>query len=185
MMERHAAELGQARVICMVADDRDDVGGQFARAPPSQQVGQAVRLAGGKDCDPRPVTGELHLGVHAEPGGERRECRAKIRPGRCRLGQVELDPLEENTGLAVGVLLGVQDVTADVQDELGNRVNETRLISARDEQDRGSQRFLTRLMISRTTSAPAAPMTALPCGLCALSFRLCLACSLSRFGLVR
>jgi hypothetical protein len=56
------------------------------------------------------------------------------------LVEVELDALEEDACLVVDVLLGVQDVSADRQDEFGDRVDDPGAIRARQEQDSGCHR---------------------------------------------
>ena len=134
---RHAVEGGERRVVGVVADDGDDLGRQLAGAPAGEQVGQAVRLRRGEDRDPRPVVGEAHLRVHAEalrrPARTRRRC---VATSRSAPRQLELDPLEEDAGLAVGVLLGVHDVAAAVEDELRDRVDEAGLVGTGEQQDR-------------------------------------------------
>ena len=49
--------------------------------------------------------------------------------------RVELDPLEEDAGFGVDVLLGVQDVAAHGEHELGHRVDESGLVGTGQQED--------------------------------------------------
>ena len=147
-----------------------------------------MRLPRGEDRDLGPLVGEAHRDVHPETLRHRVERGGEVVTPHAALVHVELDPLEEDAGLVIGVLLGVQDVAARIEDELRDPVDEARLVATGDQQDRGrgAQRlpFRMRRTIRMTTSPPVTPMTARPCGDWARCFKLCLTFSAMRLGLV-
>ena len=132
---------GERGVVGMVADHRDDLGGQLAGAPSAEQVGQAVRLARGEHREPGALVAEADLSGHAEAATYLLgEGRGDLVASEAPPVEVELHPLEEHAGLAVDVLLGVHDVAAQIDDELGDAVHQAGLVAAGEQQDGGGDR---------------------------------------------
>jgi hypothetical protein len=122
-MERHVGEGSQRLVRRVVAGHGNDLGRQLSGAPSTEEIGQAVWFPRGEHGDAGPLVGEAHPDVHAEPGRHRAERVGNLVPADPRGRQVELDPLEEHAFLTVDVLLGVSDVSADVENELRHAVH--------------------------------------------------------------
>jgi hypothetical protein len=158
----------------------------------SEQIAQAVRLPRREQCDARAIIGESELDVHSTWRGDRTERGCHVGSIQEPSGQIEFDTLEEDACLTVAVLLGVQDVPADGEHEMRHGVHQSRLIPAGDQQHDGvdaRSAQCERLVTLRTTriviSTATPPITALPCGVCALTLTHFLASSASRLGLVR
>ena len=113
-------------MVGVVAHDHAQLGRHLAGGEAGQQVGEAVRLAGGEDGDAGHVVAERDADVHAEVGGDRGEGRGDLVAGQREAVEVELDPLEEDAGGGVGVLVGVEDVAAVGGDEVGDGRDEPR-----------------------------------------------------------
>ena len=89
------------------------------------------------DRDAWHFVGERELGLHREARRELVEHARDVVARDREAVEPELDPLEEDAFLDVGVLIGVHDVATVAEDEVRDRRHEPRLVRAR-EQQRGS-----------------------------------------------
>ena len=80
---------------------------------------------------------EPHRPVHPELLGDRRDGGGDLAAGHREPGQLELDTLQEDSFLAVGVLIGVDDVAVALVDERGDRGDESGLVGTREEKGCG------------------------------------------------
>jgi len=88
-----------------------------------------------QDRDTARLVREPQPPVHPELVGDRCEGGCDLLAGEIQAVQFELHPLDEDQGLPVGVLIGVDDVSAVSHDEIRDRGDETLPIGAGEQQD--------------------------------------------------
>ena len=114
--------LAQFAVVGMVGDHHSQIGGKLPGRPPDRQVGQAVGLARGQNGHGRAVLGEADGQIHLKRFGYRlTEGILDVPAVKSEPVQVELDALEEHSVDGVDVLVGVENVAAMTEQEVGHR----------------------------------------------------------------
>ncbi len=116
--ERDAEEGAGRRGVGVVADDEREVGDELAGAVPGQQVEQAVLLLADQQRDPGEPLGEAQLHLHREGLADLAEGVQDAVVGEVEAVELELDPLEEQPLVVVGVLVDLDDVGAVAGQEL-------------------------------------------------------------------
>lgn len=151
-------------MVGMVADHRHDLGREFSGPPAAQQIGETVHLFGRQDRHARPFVRQPHRRPFSEPLGDRRERPRDAVVIGWPVRDCELDPLKEDSFLAVGVLFGVHDRAVHIEHELRDGMNKAGTVRAGDQQDCGDvvrhAHLRMRLMINMTSSRPTPPATA-------------------------
>jgi hypothetical protein len=112
MNEAHAVKTRQRFGIRVVADDQRNRAGQFSGSMPVQQVRQAMLIPGNKQRDLRQVARVFDAPSELQRAGNCRELPVKRGFVQVEIGQVPLDPHEEQSEFIVAVLIRVQDVRA-------------------------------------------------------------------------
>ena len=115
VLERKAEARDQVAVRVVIRRDEHDLARDLAEMEAHEEIAEAVALARDEQRDARPRAEVVHVPLHREALGDRRERRARAR--RELRVDVELDALEEQAGGRVGVLVGFDDVAARVGDE--------------------------------------------------------------------
>ncbi len=80
----------------------------------------------------RLVVAEVQRPLHAEAQGDRLERRPNLLAGDVEALQLPLDALQEDALLLVGVLVGVDDVAAVAEEEVGDGRHQPLLVAAGD-----------------------------------------------------
>ena len=131
--------LADVTVIRMIGHDDAEVHGEFAAAPPRQQVIEAVRLLG---CHDRRRNGDRRvpeINVHLELLSDDLKGVEKSLVGDVGASKVKLDALKEDrdviSGQSVHVLLGVDDVAIEAGNERRGRSDDALLVGTRQKQD--------------------------------------------------
>ena len=146
-------ETAHERAVCLVVRrDEHDLARQLAERVAHQEIGEAVALARREQrhawprCQivQRPLHREL-LREWLEPAPERLERRV----------DVELDPLEEEVGGRIGVLVGLHDVAAEVGHVGADRRDDARPIGALQEKGGPHLRCSEQLEIGIDVAAQA------------------------------
>jgi hypothetical protein len=136
MMERHREGVRRGLVINVIRDHHRDLNGKLAHPPPRQQVIETVTLLGDEQRETRPCVAEHELALHRETVGERREGWFYFVASETESVELELHPLEEHCGTAIGVLLGVHDVAAVAEHELSDGGHDAGTVGAGEQQYR-------------------------------------------------
>ncbi len=92
-----------------------------------------------QDADARPMAGAMDFVSHVEHLGDRGEGRGDVRRRNLKPLKGELDPHQKVVGLRVCVVIGVEDVAAEIVDEARHTGDDTLAVLAVDEDD---DRFL-------------------------------------------
>jgi hypothetical protein len=134
-----AEEGARLGVVGVVARDEGDVGVQLAGAPAGQQVEQAVRLLAGQDGDAGQLLGEADLALHGEAVADLGpEARQHVVVGEREAVELELDALEEQPLVVVGVLVDLDDVRAVPVEPLGHCGDDPAGVGAGEQQHGGA-----------------------------------------------
>ena len=102
-----------------------------------------MRLLRHEHTETRDVVGEAHRAVHPEPVDQLLQGGLDLDASEIAAVELELDALEEDTVVGVGVLLRVDDVAAVAEHEVGDRGDDTGLVGTREQQDRGGRHALS------------------------------------------
>ena len=100
-----------------------------------------MRLAGDEECQPGAFDAPPVHPTHPETLGNRGERRADFLWRNIHPVEFELDPLQEDPLLLVGVLVGVEDVRPLAEQEVGHGSDQTTTVRAGEQQDAGAERF--------------------------------------------
>ena len=93
-----------------------------------------MRLFAGQDGYSWLVVGETKIGVHCELRRNLGEGRQDFFSRKRKTIKFKLDTLEEHLLNIIGVLLGVDDVSAVDSDEISHRSDDSALVGAREEE---------------------------------------------------
>jgi len=119
----------------MVRDDQRNFAAQLSAAVTIQQIDEAVVVLRNHHDHARAMIGvgepPLHLELFSHWGKMARE----ISEVDVKFGGIKFHPHQEKIRLVIAMLIGVQNVAAVAEYELGNRGDYAFLIGARQQQD--------------------------------------------------
>ena len=121
----------------MVGDHQRQIAAQLAQLVRQQQIVEAVRRLAGEHRHARADVGVGQLPGEVEPRGQRPHRRVDLGARQLEAAQVPAQAHEEEAGLELGVLVGVQDVAAVLEHELGQRRHQAGAIAAAHQQRGG------------------------------------------------
>ncbi len=130
---------GGLGVVGMIADHQGDLGGELLHAPPRQQVVHAVRLLGHQQGHPPRLVRETEAPPHVEPFRQWTERPAEFGARKIHAVQLELDPLQEEAFLLIGVLVGVDDVGPMTEQEVRHPGDQALAVGTRQQQRSGDR----------------------------------------------
>jgi hypothetical protein len=123
--------------IRVVAHDQRDLAAELPGLVAQEQVVEAVVGARDEDRHAFHVIRPGEAPGHREARGDLGERALERQAVGEQLGDVEVDALEEEARLRVGVLVGLEDVGAVPVKDLGQRGDDPAAVGAADEQRRG------------------------------------------------
>jgi len=131
------AELGgDGLEVGVVRHHQGDLAGELPALVAEQQIVQTVIELRDEDRDPLGPPRVQEPRVHVEPLCHLPDSALERVPVGLQLSQIDPDALEELTSLAVGVLVGVDDVAAVPVQQLGQPGDDARPVRTRDEEGR-------------------------------------------------
>ncbi len=133
--ERDAIEVGDGLIVGVVGNDERDFAVQFADLVAVEQVDQAVIIFRNHDDHALALAGSGKAPFHAELVGDRIELLGEFLKRQIKTIWIELHAHEEPSRLGVGVLVGVEDVAAVPEDEVGDSSDQSFLVWAANEED--------------------------------------------------
>ena len=136
-MERDAEVVRDRLEPVVVAHDERDVAGQLALLVADEQVVEAVVGLAHEDREPLAIGVLPQAPSHAEPVGELGHARVQLLVGAREAVHVEADALKELARIAVEVLVGLEDVGAELGEPLGQGGDEAGAVGAADEEGGG------------------------------------------------
>lgn len=168
VMKRNAERRDQRAAVGVVADNDGDLGAQVAGALLPEQLQKAVFLFGDEDPEPLRAGGEREAVLYPTRGGDLpREGIVQLLNTLRQVWQVEFDPLKELAAARVGgVLVGVNDIGAALEEEPGDGGDDPRLIGADDKKPTpvGRQRCGGHSDAYGSSRRAASPAPAPSCG---------------------
>jgi hypothetical protein len=115
--------------VGVIADDQGDLGGQFSRPLPPDQIQKAVALLAGPQRNATASVGKMQFPVGLDPTGNTRKGGDNFPSLQLEALQVPLDAAQEQSCLGIRMVIGVNDVAAVAVDEAGELGYQTFLIS--------------------------------------------------------
>ena len=138
MHELRAVESRQSLGIGVVGDHQRNVAVQLARLVPVEQVGEAVVVLRNQNAHARTPLAFGQPPAHLKARGNRGELIGQLVQAHVHPGGIELHPHQEQAGLGVAMLVGVQNVSIVAEDEIGDHRHQTLAVRATDQQHCGT-----------------------------------------------
>jgi len=104
----------------MVGDYKRDINFQFTSPLPLKQIHQAVIEMGHKDAHPWSLTRKVKLERNGENFGDGGKRGCDLLSGYLKPLKVEDRSHQKIAGFPIGVMIGVQDISAKIMNEPGN-----------------------------------------------------------------
>lgn len=131
--EGNAIEVGDGLVIGVIGNDQGDIAVEFADLVAVEQVDKTVVIPRNHDHHSLALARLGEAPFHGEAVSCGGELAGEFRERDIKARRIEFDAHEEPLGVCVGVLVGVKDVAAVPEDEVGDGSDQTLLVGATDE----------------------------------------------------
>src|SRR6267154_95305 len=133
-VERDTKALRHGLQVRMVADYERNASRQFSRYVPKQQIVQAVAVFRDKNGDALDGIGKVNSPLHLQPFGERCKSRGDFRARDLKSIQFPFHAHQEQSGLGINMIVGVNDVAAVLEEKFRDLGHQTLLVRATDQQ---------------------------------------------------
>jgi hypothetical protein len=94
-------------------------------------------VLGDENGDPCPLAGEPHVILHVKVVGYRLESGSDLLPCECKTVHLPFHTMKEDPLLGVNVLLGVNNIAAVAEHEIGNTGDQAFLVGTVNQKDGG------------------------------------------------
>ena len=147
-MEWHAEMPGDLPQVVVVGDHGHQIAAQLAELVRQQEIVEAMRRLAGEHRHARATVRVRQIERQLERLRERGHPRGYPFAIEAKRFQVPAQAHEEQPGLGLGVLIGIEDVSAVAENEIGEGRHQSRSVAAADEQG-GPQGIAHRRLASR------------------------------------